>query len=289
MPLSEAQQWIVDGWFPGAEVVADMSWGLVDTVVLHLQHEGGEAVVKAAGAGNGHLSREVAAHQEWTEPWVTAGRVGRLLHSDEGNNVIALTYLPGVLVQDTPAATEPDTYRQAGALLAAYHQQATRLSHTFEEEMDARALYWLDGEHRLSVETEKRLREVISSHDHPPAELVPTHGDWQTRNWLVNDGQIFVIDLGRADWRPASTDFARLARREWHGRPHLEEAFIEGYGADPRESSAWRRTTLREAIGTACWAYRVGDEPFEQEGHRMIEQARAVNGWPPPPHDEAVD
>jgi hypothetical protein len=28
---------------------------------------------------------------------------------------------------------------------------------------------------------------------------------------------------------------------------------------------------LREAIGTAVWAYQVGDERFEQEGHQMIE------------------
>ncbi|MBS9376660.1 hypothetical protein GON09_005681 [Rhodococcus sp. B50] len=31
--------------------------------------------------------------------------------------------------------------------------------------------------------------------------------------------------------------------------------------------------TLREAIGTAVWAYQVGDEPFENEGHRMLADA----------------
>ena len=124
--------------------------------------------------------------------------------------------------------------------------------------------------------TEAQLRRVIRSHDQPATDLVPTHGDWQTRNWLMHDGRVQVIDLGRADWRPASTDFARLARREWAGRPALEQAFIEGYGADPREPAAWARTLLREAIGTACWAYKVGDVPFEQQGHRMIEQALAA-------------
>ena len=84
---------------------------------------------------------------------------------------------------------------------------------------------------------------------------------------------MLVIDLGRADWRPANTDFARLARQQWEGRPDLEAAFLDGYGEDPREAAAWRRALLREAIGTTCWAHVVGDDPFEQQGHRMLRQA----------------
>ena len=30
---------------------------------------------------------------------------------------------------------------------------------------------------------------------------------------------------------------------------------------------------LREAVGTAVWAYQVGDEPFEKQGHRMLQDA----------------
>jgi len=85
-----------------------------------------------------------------------------------------------------------------------------------------------------------------------------------------------VIDLGRADRRPALTDLARLARQEWQGRPDLEEAFLAGYGGDPRESAAWQRTLLREAIGTAVWAHQFGDEPFEAQGHQMIAQALEI-------------
>ena len=35
------------------------------------------------------------------------------------------------------------------------------------------------------------------------------------------------------------------------------------------------RTRLREAISTAVWAFRVGDEAFEQQGHRRIAEALA--------------
>lgn len=27
---------------------------------------------------------------------------------------------------------------------------------------------------------------------------------------------------------------------------------------------------LREAVSTAAWAYQVGDEAFEKQGHRML-------------------
>lgn len=100
---------------------------------------------------------------------------------------------------------------------------------------------------------------------------MPTHGDWQPRNWLVHDDVVCVIDFGRAALRPAATDFARLAVQDFRRDPSLEAAFLDGYGTDPREPGAWRRNQVREAIGTAVWAYRVGDEQFEAQGHRMIE------------------
>lgn len=105
--------------------------------------------------------------------------------------------------------------------------------------------------------------------------MVPTHGDWQPRNWLVHEGLVSVIDFGRADLRPAVTDFTRLAAQQFCGHPELEAAFIGGYGCDPREPAAWRHTQIQEAVATAVWAYEVGDEPFEAQGHRMIADALA--------------
>lgn len=32
-------------------------------------------------------------------------------------------------------------------------------------------------------------------------------------------------------------------------------------------------TVVHEAIGTAAWAHQVGDEAFENQGHRMIAEA----------------
>ena len=66
------------------------------------------------------------------------------------------------------------------------------------------------------------------------------------------------------------TDFVRLAGKEFRSNPLLERAFGEGYGSDPRESEEWRRHRLREAVGTAVWAYQVGDEDFEAHGHGLL-------------------
>lgn len=108
--------------------------------------------------------------------------------------------------------------------------------------------------------------------------VVPTHGDWQPRNWLIHGDRVLVIDFGRFAWRPTETDFTRLAAQQWRAAPGLEAAFFRGYGADTREQDPqrWRITMLREAIGTAAWAYQVGDYSFESQGHRMIAEALAA-------------
>jgi hypothetical protein len=82
-----------------------------------------------------------------------------------------------------------------------------------------------------------------------------------------------VIDFGRADLRPAYTDFARLAAQQFQSNPALEPAFLDGYGPDPRDPDTWHRVQLPEAVNTAVWAHQVGDPAFEAQGHRMITAA----------------
>jgi hypothetical protein len=61
--------------------------------------------------------------------------------------------------------------------------------------------------------------------------------------------------------------------QQWQQDPDLEAAFLARYGEDPRHPNVWRMDLLREAVGTAVWAYRIGDEAFENQGHRMLQQA----------------
>lgn len=268
--LTPAQVDLVLSWFPDAGLVADHSWGLTDTVVLRLRAAGADVVVKAGASGNHHIGREITAHEQWVGVWTRAGRAPELLHAAREQRVLATAYLPGRLVQGGPAEHEPETYRQAGELLGLLHAQARRVDAGHEAAMDAKALAWLDRPHRIAPETERQLRARIAGHPGGPATLVPTHGDWQPRNWLVDSGQVSAIDFGRADWRTADTDLARLAVQQLVSRPDLEAAFLDGYGTDPRDPEGWARVQLREAVSTAVWAHQVGDDAFEAQGHAMI-------------------
>jgi hypothetical protein len=85
-----------------------------------------------------------------------------------------------------------------------------------------------------------------------------------------------VIDFGRFAFRPAATDFTRMAAQQWRENPELEAAFFDGYGAYARDPELWRLDALRQAVGTASWAFKVGDEEFERQVHRMLAEALAA-------------
>lgn len=275
LPAEQAS--LVDAWFPRAEVVADLSWGLVDTVVLHLRvPHVGDVVVKAGGNENTHLRREITAYESGVLAPLRE-RAPRLLRADRASRVLAVGFLPGVLVGSDPSlADDPEVHRQAGVLLGHLHRRPPVVDDTWDRRQDDRALAWLDRPHRIDPARTTRLRDLLSGNHYPPSALVPTHGDWQPRNWLWHDGRLFVIDLGRFEPRPAQTDLARLAHQHWRRHPDLEAAFVDGYGGDPRDPVTWPMVRLREAVGTACYAFAVGDEDFEAQGLRMVEEALAV-------------
>jgi Ser/Thr protein kinase RdoA (MazF antagonist) len=186
---------------------------------------------------------------------------------------LVLSYLEGHLVEGSDAELAVDTQLKAGRLARIFHGQTERSDPDWDIAAVAKSLAWLDKPHRIEPRTCADLRAVLASRRPVPTVVVPTHGDWQPRNWLIDAGTLKVIDFGRFGWRPAISDFCRLAAQQWRRNPHLEQAFFAGYGGDPRSPDQWRMLALHEAIGTAVWAHQVGDAPFEQQGHRMIAEA----------------
>lgn len=280
--LSRVQRELVEAWFPGLVIVADLSWGLVDTTVLRVHHDGADLVVKASGPNDHHLGRGLAAYGDWVPALSRSGEAPHLLHADGAAHLIVLSWLPGHLVLDAPEEHDPATYAAAGHLLRRIHASGFRPDDGHQLAQDAHALTWLDRPHRIGAAQERQVRERLGSPlPGPHPDLVPTHGDWQPRNWMAErEGgrpgdrtTVRVIDFGRADWRPAATDLGRLAVQQLVGRPDLEAAFFEGYGEDPRRPDLWARIRLREAVGTAAWAFQVGDEAFEAQGLRMLKDA----------------
>lgn len=264
------QQKLLGEWLPQAEVIKDLSWGLVGTTVLLLQHNTTRYIAKAGDDADTNIARELRAHREWLTPWTSRGLAPQLAFADADAKLLVTHYLPGDLVEDTPHEHSPETYHQAGVLLAQLHEQFTTEDEDFEATENQKSLAWLAGPHRIAPDAATRLRDEITAWPTPPSTLVPTHGDWQPRNWLIHEGAVSVIDFGRAELRPAWADFGRLAAQQFRQDPALEAAFLNGYGTDPRNPASWRRNRIREAIGTTCWAYRVGSEAYEQQGHRMI-------------------
>lgn len=272
--LTAEQRRLVGDWLPGAVVTEDLGWGLVETTVLRLRRAGADdVVVKAGGESDTHIGREIRAHLCWLGTWVRAGRAPVLLHHDAAAKILVTRWLPGRLVLGDAAQDDPTTYRQAGRLLADLHAGERVADPGYEARENARLRRWLAAPHRIAPDDVARLSDLVDAWPRPDAVLVPTHGDWQPRNWLVHEGQVRAIDLGRADLRPAATDLTRLAARDFRRSPAFEAAFLAGYGADPREAGAWARTRVREAVATAAWACAVGDATFEREGLTLLAEA----------------
>ncbi|WP_256842586.1 phosphotransferase [Ornithinimicrobium cryptoxanthini] len=271
--LSAEQSRLLQRWIPDATIRHDHGWDLGIRSVLEVSQRGTRFIVKAGSADDHHMDREITAHERWLTPWASRHRAPELVHADRPARLLVTIFLPGHLVLDTPAQDDPDVFRQAGELLRQLHSQLSVADADAEARENARSLAWLDSDHRITPQVEAQLRAEIRSWPTPPSVLVPTHGDWQPRNWLRHAGQVRVIDFGRAALRPAMSDLGRLAAQDFARNRGLETAFLEGYGSDPREPAAWHRTRLREAIGTAVWAHQVGDAEFEAQGHAMIAAA----------------
>jgi hypothetical protein len=267
--LSPYQRRVLEAWLPGADVVRDRSWPIGSTV-LELEHDGRRYVLKAGDDQDGQIAQEITAHRTWLAPWTSRDRAPRLVHADEDARLLLTGYLPGELVEGRDEEHRPDTYRQAGELLALLHGQVGVDDDGFASRVRATTLRRLDGPHRIAPEAVARLRPEVEAWPTSVVRVVPTHGDYQPRNWVVHDGVVSVIDFGKTELRLSETDFTRLAAQQFRADPALESAFLDGYGSDPRDPATWRRERIRAAVGTAAWAHQVGDEAFEAQGLRMI-------------------
>lgn len=265
--LSADQRAWLDDHLRGWRVCHDHSWGHIDTWVLEADSARGRVIIKAGGPTNHHLLRELDAHHRWTQVWTSLGRAPQLVAGSTELRILVTDYLEGVLVEGTPHQDDPGVFQQAGELLAQFHAQNSRVDPDWVERQRQRVRRYLGQPHRLAPGLAARIETEAATWPDRPVTVVPAHGDWQPRNWLIHGGEVRVIDFGRATMRPAAEDLVRLARQDFVRHPRLEEAFLNGYGADPREDGLWRVAQVGEAVGTAVWAHQIGDHAFEQVGH----------------------
>ncbi|WP_284986105.1 aminoglycoside phosphotransferase family protein [Arthrobacter sp. fls2-241-R2A-172] len=271
--ISEEQQRLLSSWLGPFEVISDHSWPMQDTTVLQLgTPDGGRFIVKASQTSH-HVRREIAAYSRGMPG--LEGRVPSLVHASTDARLLVTRFLPGILVAGSPAEHIPDTYRQAGALLARLHSPAG-VSRSYMRSLAARTRAVIGkAQGLLAEDLVRRLTEEVAAVELSPVELVTSHGDYQPRNWLYDDGEVKVIDFGRADLRPWVHDLVRLTHQQFLADAALATAFQEGLGravTSPEEVSAWRLENLDQAVGTVVWAHSIGDESFEQQGVAMVER-----------------
>lgn len=258
------------------EVVADLSWRHGGAVVLDVVLAGGRrAIVKRH-----RLERKLAAEVHAYRSWVPAlgDRAPALLAAEE--HVLVLSRIDGEPVVKPGSA---DEHRQAGELLARFHASAPPAPDDGRAERQAEQLERWVGEAPeglLSADevafARRRAGELLEL---PALPLVPCHADYSARNWLVDrDGRVHVIDFERAGPAWWVHDLGRLWFREWWGRPHLRDAFLEGYGRAPTDDEV----AVVERLGTIghitsiVWATSVGDHDFVLERRARLDVQRGV-------------
>jgi len=267
--LSEGQRRVLHEWLGDWETIEDLSWPLQDNAVLHVRNDDGEHVVKAS-LWSHHIAREIRAHRTVLSNLDV--RTPRLEHADLESKLLVTSYLPGELVLGTSAEWNPETYLQAGVILSQiqvplgtsedyFNDVLTRIGAFFDE---AVALVPHDQLEALHDRVE-RLRSV-------PVDIYFTHGDYQPRNWITDDGVVGVIDFGRAAERSWVSDLVRLRSRQFVDHPELEEAFMTGLGRrlTTADHETLKLETVNEGLGTVIWAHKIGDDQFEEHGRRMI-------------------
>jgi hypothetical protein len=272
--LSARQDALLREWLGRWELVADHSWPLQDTTVIHVRNTDGEHIVKASTTSH-HIKRELDAHHQFLDRLSTP--TPHLEYGSVSAGILITRYLPGELVLGTPAENQPDVYQQSGAILR-HVQVPGELSGQYVDELVAEARESLGLAGGLLPEDQRvALMKRLDEFRPQPVRLHFTHGDYQPRNWLYHHGRVSVIDFGRASQRSWVSDLVRLQNMQFLGRPDLEHAFLDGMNRTPTaaDGEILALETLRASIGTVVWAHGIGDSSFEEHGRAMV--ARFLN------------
>lgn len=275
--VTDEQKLLLTSWLGPFTVVRDYSWPLQDTSVLHVSTPAGGSFIVKASTTSHHIRREIAALTPGL-PAELRGKASFLRHASEAAGILVTEYLPGNPVEGSPAEHCPETYRQAGVLLARLHRPAGMSGEYPKKLAYQTRLLIRRAQGLLAGATLRRASDALARLEPGPVQLVTTHGDYQPRNWLEDDGEVKVIDFGRADARPWVHDVVRLAHQQFLGRPVLEEAFYAGLGRriSRPETGIWHLENLNQALGTVVWAHRVGDAVFQQSGVERVERIVAM-------------
>jgi len=229
-----------------------------------------------------HFATELLALRQWVPRLPADGRwtAPRVEASDDALGAMLLTELPGEPLSH--AALTADERREilarAGSLAARVHALAVDPGPAGPARLYDRAM--LDvalamAKPHLDDATLRRIEDACGIADaFSGLAVVPTHGDFGPRNWLVHrrpDG----LSLGVIDWERARAGFwLEDVRAVSEGATKASDrtAFFAGYGRRPteREERQIALVLLMNATATLGWAVEHEDVAFAEHGRRTI-------------------
>jgi 8-oxo-dGTP diphosphatase len=265
--------------------------------IFHLQIPsvtGGKAVLKLH-RNRTHWECEVHAYEQWAGAFgVSAPNL--LAVREEEPLALVISEIPGKVLEEVELSVsrQGDVWHQAGQALAALHnltegeyfgpcRRDGSCSETFFTDAVAyvRASFdeWMErgaGIHCLADEEMgviEAMRQLIPSFT---GELpLACHRDYCPANWLVSPGGtwIGVIDFEFSYWDVRSADFSRFPGWEWIEKPHLMEAFYDGYGRTftPAEEAQNHVSHALYALTAIVWGAENGYHGFAREGRKALQ------------------
>jgi aminoglycoside/choline kinase family phosphotransferase len=265
-------------YFPGATVLTDLSWPHRESIVLVLAVPNASPVIAKAHRQAAKFDREVAAYEGWVPSLGPAAP--ELLFVDPDEQVIFLSRVPGRPAKELSLdrAAEQALHRRAGELLAAFHAAANLgLCNNHAEGERDRLEDWVVRARPgvlgpSQIEIARHHVDALGGLGDPPA--VPTHRDWQPRNWLLDRGDVYIIDFELARRGPWLEDIQRLWWAEWWNRPDLARAFLTAYGRDLDETDLAYLMGISAIAGisTIVWADEHGDNAFADHGRQILDR-----------------
>jgi tRNA A-37 threonylcarbamoyl transferase component Bud32 len=264
--ISPGHRSTLNEWLGPWEVLADHSWPLQDTTVLHIRSAVGEHIVKLRDQVGQEIDACLRAQA------LLSHRAPRLEHHDARAGILVTSYLPGELVEGTRAESDPDVYQQAGELLARLQAPAEVSGSYAEKALAVVSRRIAEAEGLLPEPQLAGLRERAGRFTPRPVRLHFTHGDYQPRNWVIDNGRVSVIDFERGQDRSWVSDLVRLQNQQFTGHPERERAFMAGLGrpVEDEDAELLAIESLRQSLGTVVWAHGIGDKGFEEHGRTMI-------------------
>lgn len=272
------------------DVVKDHSWDHQWSSVVQLRDQAGHEWFLKQHREHARYLAEATAYQRWVP--ALGDRAPTLRAHDPARRAVILTALPGSPAPwPTPtsdpahAAAETALHRQAGVLLRRLHS-----AHTTSPQPDDAATR-LDEFDQLTgpaadLFTHRELgfarAEIETLADLPAPRLVPCHRDYSMRNWLVEHGELRILDFEWTRLDVWVADLVRLHLGAWRTRPDLRDAFLDGYGSD-RDLADTEQARLRAcAAFTAVWlvikARESGQASFEQSNRDALRRLMAEAG-----------